>query len=523
MSASLAVISPAAPPPDGGAARLRAWRHAFPAFDALIGSGVAPASALRRLGLTFWAAEESSAACEALGEAVLWAPSDAQAWLDLGFARRAAGRLADALEAFTTSAALAPEAARGWLALGLVAKETGSLGRAKSALEQALALAPGLDEAAYALGVLHFEARRYAEGAAHWRNIVARGYSAPGLRLGLGQCQFFLGEFGLAAQSLAAHLDAAPDDEPIRGRLALVSFLDGAVRGGPEGARAAHARVVGAPPILPIARAATQLLAAYGHAETALAVARAFLSEDMEDPLHRHALAALAGETAARAPAEYVAAHFDRFADTFDVQMFEVLQYCGPRKLSRLAAEAGVMRGRVLDLGCGTGAAGALLRACATRLVGVDLSAKMLAKAVERGVYDELVQDEMTDFLSERRGAFDLVFAADSLIYLGDLAPLLAAAAEALAPGGALALTLETTSKARLRADDVGPLRASAERLDRGGGGGGPRLAGAAAHVPAARRRAAGPCALIVFDRPTTPVASAPSARDRGAGRRASR
>ncbi len=50
-------------------------------------------------------------------------------------------------------------------------------------------------------------------------------------------------------------------------------------------------------------------------------------------------------------------------------------------KLSRLVVETGALGGRMLDLGCGTGAAGALLRPAATRLVGVDLSANMLAKA----------------------------------------------------------------------------------------------------------------------------------------------
>ncbi len=201
------------------------------------------------------------------------------------------------------------------------------------ALEQSLALDPALDDAAYALGLLCFEARRYPDAARYWRGIVARGYAAPGLPLGLGQCQFFLGEFAASARSLSLHLETKPDDEPVRRRLALVAFLDGAVRDGPEGGRAAYARVAGAgdASLSAIAGAAVQLLAAYGYAATALDVARAFLTQDSADPLHRHHLAALAGETAARAPAEYVAAYFDRFADNFDEQMFEVLRYCGPR------------------------------------------------------------------------------------------------------------------------------------------------------------------------------------------------
>jgi predicted TPR repeat methyltransferase len=434
--------------PESTTEGLERWRLAFPALDALIRSGVAPGAAMRRLGLTFWAAGATEAAVEALDEAVALAPGDAATWLDLGFARRAARRIPEALEAFERAARLAPAVARVWLALGLAAKELGAVARAEGALEKALALDPGLDDAAYALGLLCFEARRYAEAAQRWRPLPARGYSAAGLWLGLGQCQFFLGEFGEAALSLAAHLRSAPDDGTIAPRLALVAFLDGAIRGGPAGARQAYEANAGAAPLTAMARTAVPLLAAYGYAETALAVARAFLRDETDDPVLRHHLAALSAAPVSRAPADYVAAYFDRFAETFDRQMFEVLHYCGPRKLSELVAATGALGDRTLDLGCGTGAAGSLLRPHASRLVGVDLSEKMLAKAAARGFYDEIARADMVDYIAGRRGAFDLIFAADSVIYLGDLEPLVAAAAGALAPGGALAMTLETTAKA---------------------------------------------------------------------------
>lgn len=441
-------VFPSRPAPEAAADRLARWRGAFPPLDALIRSGAAPGAAMRRLGLTFWAAGETHAAVEALDEAVTLAPEDGAAWLDLGFARRAAGLPREALEAFERAAELTPQAARVWLALGLAAKELGAAARAEAALEQAAALDPDLDDAAYALGLICFEARRYAEAALRWRPLAARGYRAAGLALGLGQCQFFLGEFGAAAQSLAAHLKAAPDDGTIARRLALVAFLDGAIRGGPEGGEAAYARAGGAAPLKGVARSAVALLSAYGYTETALAVARAYLADEADDPVLRYHLAALCAEPTERAPAEYVAAYFDRFAETFDEQMFEVLHYCGPRKLSELVVATGLPGGRTLDLGCGTGAAGPLLRPRATRLSGVDLSQNMLAKAAARGLYDELAQADMIDYLAERRAAFDLVFAADSLIYFGDLEPIIAVLAQALAPGGGLALTLEMTSKA---------------------------------------------------------------------------
>ena len=79
----------------------------------------------------------------------------------------------------------------------------------------------------------------------------------------------------------------------------------------------------------------------------------------------------------------------------------------------------------------------------ASRLVGVDLSAGMLEHARRKKVYTELVQSELTEFLAEHRQAFDVVVAADTLVYFGDLRPFVRAAAGALRPSGLLVFTVE--------------------------------------------------------------------------------
>lgn len=445
--AQVAFPSPQSPESEARS-RLAQWRRQFPPLDALIASGTAPGPALRRLGLTLWSAGETQEAAEALAEAVVFAPNDAAAWLDLGFARRACGEMREALEAFEETARLAPTDPRAHLAIGLSAKALGLLDRAETSFEAALACDPDLDDAIYSMGLLAFEARRYAEAAMRWRPLSEKGYVAPGLWLGLGQCQFFVGEFGAAVQSLAAHIKTSPDDLEAWKRLRLVSYLDGAMRGGPQAARAAFLRVGGVESeVGKTARTAAPLLAAYGYAEAGLAVARDVYADSQSDPVHGYHLATLAGEKASRAPIEYIAAYFDRFAESFDAQMFDVLQYRGPTQLLRLLEQTGASYDRVLDLGCGTGAAGPLLRPRAQKLLGVDLSRNMLAKAEARGVYDELVEAEMVEYLCRQPANFDLIFAADSLIYLGELGPFLEATAGALPPGGRLAVTLETTTK----------------------------------------------------------------------------
>ena len=90
----------------------------------------------------------------------------------------------------------------------------------------------------------------------------------------------------------------------------------------------------------------------------------------------------------------------------------------------------------VLDAGCGTGLCGPLLAPYARRLVGVDLSERMLDQARARDVYDELVKGELTEYLAASAGTFDAIVSADTLVYFGPLEAVAEAAERALRPGG---------------------------------------------------------------------------------------
>lgn len=157
---------------------------------------------------------------------------------------------------------------------------------------------------------------------------------------------------------------------------------------------------------------------------------------------------ALAGTTAPvdRLSAPFVRALFDRYADRYDADMTEILHYTGPHALrglwDRLAPEARALD--VVDLGCGTGLAGAAFRDIAKRLEGVDLAPRALAKAEARGVYDRLTAADALAFLSTVANPWDLIVAADMFPYFGDLKPAFAAAARALRPAGRMLATCES-------------------------------------------------------------------------------
>jgi predicted TPR repeat methyltransferase len=97
----------------------------------------------------------------------------------------------------------------------------------------------------------------------------------------------------------------------------------------------------------------------------------------------------------------------------------------------------------VLDAGCGTGLCAAALRPRAASLTGVDLSPRMLERARGRAIYDALEEAELTTFLLAHPAQFDVIAAADVLVYFGELAELFAAARDALRPHGRFAFTVE--------------------------------------------------------------------------------
>lgn len=146
-----------------------------------------------------------------------------------------------------------------------------------------------------------------------------------------------------------------------------------------------------------------------------------------------------------RADGAYTAALFNQYAEHFDAKLRGNLAYRGPEHV--LDAVRDALDGRreldVLDLGCGTGLAGALLRPLARRLEGMDLSPGMLERARERGVYDALHTGDVLALLDASSARYSLVTAVDVLNYFGALEPLFERVARRLAAGGLFAFTVE--------------------------------------------------------------------------------
>jgi predicted TPR repeat methyltransferase len=201
------------------------------------------------------------------------------------------------------------------------------------------------------------------------------------------------------------------------------------------------------------------LYAALGHAqlllgqrgEAALAYAEASRLAPADGYLAHIAAALSGGGGGARAGDDYVRQLFDRYAARFETSLLglgyrvpglvlRVLEELEPRIA---AGESGL--GDVLDLGCGTGLAGIMLRDAASgQLVGVDLSASMIEAARSKGLYDELHVAEVGAYLAQEERGYSCIVAADVFCYFGAIGETVAACGRHLLPGGRLIFTVES-------------------------------------------------------------------------------
>ncbi|MBI3702615.1 MAG: methyltransferase domain-containing protein [Rhizobiales bacterium] len=179
----------------------------------------------------------------------------------------------------------------------------------------------------------------------------------------------------------------------------------------------------------------------------------AFAQARTADPQDRHGarlhLIRLGAQPAAAMPESYVCALFDGYAGAFDQALTQGLGYRAPELLLRAIEASGTRLkfGSGLDLGCGTGLAGAAFRPHCDWLVGVDLSPAMLAQARAKGLYDRLIEGDVAAFLAGEAAQvarYHLIVAADVFMYLDALAPVLTAVAQVAAPAATIAFSVET-------------------------------------------------------------------------------
>jgi len=288
-------------------------------------------------------------------------------------------------------------------------------------------------------GVAHYEAGRLEQAERQFTASLALVPGRASTLTNLGAVRLKLGRFDDAEAVLAQAVEQDPHNAEALGHHATALAELGRVR---EALTQVDAALRADERLGVLWTLRGNLLRELGRDDEAIVAFRSALERGGDPALNRYYLAALgAAEAPAAPPPLYVQGLFDNYADGFEEHLVGVLKYRAPEILvERLGARR--FR-RALDLGCGTGLCGVHLRSRSDYLGGVDLSHNMVEQARERGVYDEVAQGDVVDYLRSAGGSADLVVAADVFIYLGDLAPVFAATGGALQPGGVFCFTVE--------------------------------------------------------------------------------
>lgn len=391
--------------------RLGDLRAAAKAYKRVIQAAPDASDGYIHLGNTYLRIDRVSQAIEVYRNGLVHQPGDALLNFNLGIGLRQAGDIDGAIAQFQKAIALHPSYAQAYFSLGNAYRDKKMPVEAVAAYRKATTIEPRFADAFVNLSGVLAEQEDYAEAIATCHRALALAPDHLHALRNLSLCLYRTARYAEGAEVTVRALKAWPDEMMLH--YTMGEMLYGLVR--------------------------------EGKAETARGLAQWWRQTYPDNATARHMAAAVLGETPPeRAGDDYVRETFDRFAVQFE-DVLAGLGYQVPERLCAMALEA--MPGRrdlaILDAGCGTGLCAPHLKPVARRLVGVDLSGGMLAKAQARGLYDDLQQAELGSFLAGTQDRYDLAVAADVFCYFGALDASFAALAGKTAAGGLFGFTVE--------------------------------------------------------------------------------
>ena len=353
------------------------------------------------------------------------------------------GRVLEAAEIYRNLLTLRPDDPGLLHFYAVAAHQLGHSADAILLLDQVVAARPEWADAHNNLGNVLKESQRLEEAAASYERAIALRPDEADFHSNLGVVFKRLDRLEEAERSLRRALALRSDHGAAFHNLGAVLFrmdrIDEAAAAFREAVRLSPGRAA------PWRHLAASLARA-GRMDDVRAVFDQWLAFEPDNPSALHMVAALFGDQVPeRASDGFVRALFDPYSGDFDAHIAR-LEYRAPDLIAAALDRAlGPERCGldILDAGVGTGLCGPNLRPRARRLVGVDLSGGMIARAQARGLYDRLEVAELTHWLAATEETFDAAVSADTLCYFGVLEGVLSGFARVLRPGGLLAFTVE--------------------------------------------------------------------------------
>ena len=335
-------------------------------------------------------------------------PTHPLAWKVLGALLNQSGKLIESLTAMEKSVELSPNDAETHGNLGATLLELNRLDDAEISLRRAIAVNPHLVEAHNNLGATLQELGRLNEAKESLSQAIMLRPDFAKAHNNLGNTLQKLGRLNESEASLREAISLEPDYAEAHSNLGTTLQKLGKLDDAAESYRQA-----------------VQLNPGAGHAA--------------------HMLSALTGENTARAPLDYVENLFDQYAAEFDSSLVNQLDYQTPKAIAELIKRnhESANLGSILDLGCGTGLFGIEVSQVCDQIEGLDISENMLRVAKERGVYHQLVKQDIESYLLNKPLSFDYFVATDVFVYIGELADVFEAIQSRNKSSGRLVFSVE--------------------------------------------------------------------------------
>lgn len=375
-----------------------------------------------------------------------------QRTLDVAVRLHQAGQFLAAQTAYREFIDLNPGHGEAHYLCGVVTRQLERPLDAIEALEAAISLEPDHPQAISELAKLYQQTGQLQKSANALRKLISLRPDLGALYSNLGMVLQRMGQLEEAAVACQKAVQLIPDSAEAHSNLGDVFKSLGRCEQAAEVYRQA---IDLSPSATHVYRNLVAVLREHELSAEVLAVLKQWRSYDPDNPVVQHMMAAYGdSESPTRASVDYVRQVFDTFAETFDEDLLK-LDYQGPNLISQAVdseVSEDVRDWVVMDAGCGTGLCGRFLRRRSARLVGVDLSAAMLQRAQELNLYDDLVEADLIEYLNGHPQEFNLIVAADTFNYFGDLQALLVACEKVLKKDGVVVYTLER-SEARASVD----------------------------------------------------------------------
>lgn len=362
----------------------------------------------------------------------------------LGLANHQMGKHDQAHALISKAISINPAVASFHNNLGEVCRAMNRLDEANACYEKALSLQPDFPEAQRNIGLTQLAKMQPDQAVSHLRNMVDRYPDYLGIYWALGQA---LMEQHKADEAIAVYsqgLTKNPLDPTLlcsKGvALQAVRKLDDAIQHYQQAIRLQ-------PTVHELQLNLALIYQEQGNAPDAIACLERVIELKPNAEIAKHMLAALQNITPDRAPASYIRTIFDNYADNFDKHLVDKLEYHTPALIAEIVRnqlDTEFKALRILDLGCGTGLFGEQVKDIKNQLVGIDLAPRMIDKARERGIYDQLIVGDLLEHLTGTKAdQFDLIAATDVFNYVGNLLPVFEQVTRTLTPGGWFTFSIE--------------------------------------------------------------------------------